>query len=456
MTAPAISPDLIELGVVETAQAIREGTVSPVDLLEALLDQIDALEPSVKAWTYLDRDALRTQAQRLAEEAAAGTFRGAMHGVPVALKDVFHVEGMPTRADSEATSDEPATRDCTPAARMRAAGAIIMGKLHTAEFAASLLQPHTRNPWNTEHNAGGSSSGSGAAVGGRMTMATIGTQTGGSNLRPAAYCGVSGFMATYGRVSRAGLLANSWSLDHPGILARSVEDLALVFSVIGGPDPRDDTTLSEPAPSSYLEMAGYRPPRIGVFRGFFEDRAEPEMVATIDARANDLREAGATVTEVAVPENFGVIAAAAPLITQAEKSTVHAARMGSRAHQYGAHLRASNEAGMLIPAPYYLQAQRIRRWLTAEMRSLFADVDVLLLPTAPGPAPHGDYTGDPVFLSPWTFLGYPATTIPGGLSSDGLPLGLQFVGPPMEDYELLRASNWAQGIIGKLPAPPRP
>ncbi|MDZ7728063.1 MAG: amidase, partial [Dehalococcoidia bacterium] len=389
MTATKTTSDLAELTASEAAAAVRSGDVSPVDLVEALLARVDAYDDRVKAWTYLDRDYVRAEARQLADEAARGKFRGPLHGVPVAFKDVFHVAGMPTRADSKATDDTLVEHDCTLAARLRDAGALIMGKLHTAEFAASLLQPYTRNPWNTDHNAGGSSSGSGAAVGARMAMAAFGTQTGGSNNRPAAYCGVSGFIASYGRVSRYGLLANSWSNDHPGILARSVDDLALVFSVIGGEAAEDPTTLPVSASPADLAMSGYRPPRIGVFREFFEPLAEPAMTACLDEAAGKLEAAGATLVNVPMPETFPLAAKAGNIVSQSEKATVHARLMAHRAADYGGPLRASNEAGQLIPAAYYLHAQRIRGWLSREMTALFTGCDLLLLPTAPGPAPAG-------------------------------------------------------------------
>ena len=445
---------LTELTATEAAAQIRAGSLRCSALLEAHLARIDAVDDRVKAFVFIDREALRKEAAQLDGEAAAGKFRGPLHGVTVGLKDVFHVSGMPTLAQSKASDPKLREQDSTIAARFRAAGALILGKLETTEFAASLSQPTTRNPWNLEHNPGGSSSGSGAAVGARMVMAAIGTQTGGSNNRPAAYNGVSGFIASYGRISRSGLHANSWSYDHPGIIARSVEDLALCFSVIGGPDEADTTTIPVQAPPAELNASGVRAPRIGVFREFYEPLADSEMSACVDAAATQFAAAGAEVHDVPMPASFALASTVSRLIGAAEKTVVHAGRMAAGADRFGDNVRRSNLAGTLVPATYYLHAQRIRRKVVDDMKALFDTCDLILLPTATGPEPKGDYTGDPVFLTPWTVMGYPGVNIPGGLSSDGLPLGLQLVAPPMADYELLQNAAWCQSVLGVLPPPP--
>ena len=278
-----------QLGVADIARGVAEGAFSPVDVVEAALDRIAALEDKVQAWSLLDADGARAQAAAATADLAAGKAPGPLAGVPVGIKDEFHVRGMPTGMRGVGRQPiEPEDAACV--ARLRAAGAIIMGKTHMPVGGKS---PPTRNPWNLEHTAGGTSSGSGAAVGARMVPVAIGEQTAGSNMRPAAYCGVAGIKPSYGRISRFGCMPFSWSLDHVGIIGLSVADLALVLSAIAGPDPRDPTTLPDPAPPADLDVASIRPPRIGVVRNFFPELSEPVMRDAVDDAASQLREAGA-------------------------------------------------------------------------------------------------------------------------------------------------------------------
>lgn len=450
----AMSPsELIELTTRDAAERIARRELSPVEYLDALLAHIERLEPAIQAWQFLDADGARAEARTLEAEAARGALRGPMHGVPVGIKDVFHVKGMPTWANSNTLIGKgPESVDSTVARRFRESGAIILGKLHTCEFAGADTPP-TRNPWNLKHTPGGSSSGSGAAVGARMVPAAIGTQTGGSNMRPAAYCGVDGIKGTYGRIGRYGLYTNSYSNDHPGVIARSVDDLAFVFAAVAGPDPMDDTTLPDIViDPGRMEDAG--PARIGLVRDFFLERSEPAMVTATEAAAAKLESAGAIVREVKLPPEWPLMQAAKALLAP-ERSTVMAARMAEQAHNFGPKNRVGLETGALIPATYYLQAQRIRRWMSTLLLDLFTDVEALLMPTAPGPAPEGIHSsGDASLLSPWSFVGYPGISIECGLAPSGLPMGIQFVGPPKSEETLFRASVWAERVLGRLPAPP--
>jgi Asp-tRNA(Asn)/Glu-tRNA(Gln) amidotransferase A subunit family amidase len=309
--------------------------------------------------------------------------------------------------------------------------------------------PPTRNPWNLAHTAGGTSSGSGAAVGARMVPFALGEQTMGSNLRPAAYCGVDGLKPTFGRVSRFGCYPFSWSQDHVGLIGLDMHDLALVLSVMAGPDPRDPAAYSDPPPPAELRMAGFRPPRIGVVRNFYPERTEADMQDAIEKSASKLRDAGATVGDYRLPEEFGLTWIALRL-REAESTVFHAAR---RAHNPTPGL-AGHAAGELIPATYYLHARRLRTWLQDKVIASMADLDAILMPVAPGAAPEGlESTGDPSLLAPWSWLGFPAITVNGGVNAGGLPLGLQFVATPRRDHELLHAGAWVEGVLGRLPAP---
>ena len=441
--------DVYTRGVAEIAGAVARSEVTPSQVAEAFLARIEAVEPRVHAWSYLDVEDVRAQAAALTAEAAAGRLRGPLHGVPVGIKDEFHVKGAPTAMRGLA-SPVPEPEDATCVARLRAAGAIIMGKTW---MPVDGKNPPTRNPWDLERTPGGSSSGSGAAVAAGMAPIAMGEQTGGSTLRPAAYCGIAGLKPTFGRISRYGCYPFSWSFDHPGIIGHTLEDIALVLSVVAGPDQRDPTTLQEPPPEAGLGMGSYAPARIGVVRNFYPERTQPAMQQAVDASAERLARAGAAVTDILLPEAFSALWAVHRLVGAVEGAAFHAHRV-SATPDFGTVRR--HLFGAAVPGTYYLQAQRIRRWLGSQVEAQLTSqgLDILLMPAVPGPAPEGlDSTGPPVLLQPWSTLGYPALSINGGLSPEGLPLGLQFVAGPGRDYELMRLGAWGQEVLGRLPMP---
>jgi Asp-tRNA(Asn)/Glu-tRNA(Gln) amidotransferase A subunit family amidase len=451
---------LHELTVVEAARAIAQGDLSPVDYLEALLERIHGLDSKVQAWSGLDIEGARAQAKALAEEARTGRLRGPLHGVPTGVKEEFAVRGLPDRSEPNLPPGPVHEEDATAVARLRAAGAIVLGKTYMPGRSGN---PPTRNPWNLEHTAGGTSSGSGAAVGARMVPFTLGEQTYGSNLRPAAFCGVEGFKPSFGRVSRAGMWTFTYSQDHPGIIGLSVEDMALVLSAIAGPDPRDPAALDEPPPPASLDPSRLRPPRIGLVRNFFPDRTEPGMQAAVEAAASRLAAAGAKVESVHLPEEFGLVWHTHAIVLAVEGASINARKngeaiaAGERPTSFISGTFGASRVGELIPSLYYLQAQRIRRHLRRVVGDFFRaqNLDVLLTATAPGAAPKGlATTGNPVLLAPWSHLGLPALSLQSGqLSPEGLPLGIQLAAPPLADYDLLCAGAWVESTLGRLAAP---
>lgn len=431
--------DLTELKVRELAAGVAKGDFTPSDILEASLARIMEYEDRVQAWTVVDWDGARAQALALDAEAAAGKLRGPLHGVPVAIKDEFHVAGFATAMKGPDAPIEPA--DATVVARLRAAGAIIVGK---TTMPVDGVMPPTRNPFNLEHTAGGTSSGSGAAVGARMVPFAIGEQTAGSNLRPAAFNGVGGLKPTYGRISRFGCVPFAWSRDHVGLMGLDMADIALVLSCVAGPDPLDPSALPDLPPPADLNMKDYGVPRIGVVKNFFPERTGASMQGAVEDAAKQFAEAGATVVEVMLPKEYELAWHGANAIS-AEGAAMHAGTPPSRPGQ-----RASE----LLPATYYIQARRIRTWLTSLVTAMYADVDALLMAVAPEPAPKGlSSTGDASLLSPWSYLGFPAITVNNGITAENLPLGIQLVGAPKTDYELLRLGAWCEGVLGLLPAP---
>ena len=439
------------LDALDAARAIREKVLSPVDLVDALLERIERIDGRIQAWALVDRDGARLAARQAADEAARGVFRGPLHGVPFGAKDIFYSAGLPTEAGSKVMAGFVPDYDATSVARLKAAGAILLGKLHTTEFATTDPAP-TRNPWNLACTPGGSSSGSAAAVGARMIPLSLGTQTIGSNVRPASYCGLVGLKPTFGRISTRGVFALSYTQDHVGLMARSVEDIALGLSVTAGHDPADPSSSREPVPDYLAALTRRRAPRVGVLREFFE-RATPE-VADVTAQAiNRLVRAGADVEEAKLPPTFRAVAGAAYVITRSETASVHAERFALKADLYRPGIRSTIEMGMLIPGDIYVRALRIRRQFRRELSSLLERYDALLTPTTPTPAPEGMATGDASFQLPWSLSGLPSVTVPCGLTTSGLPLGVQLVGRAFTEASLLSAAAWCEDVLGRASAP---
>jgi Asp-tRNA(Asn)/Glu-tRNA(Gln) amidotransferase A subunit family amidase len=448
-------PELHELTAYEAARRIQQREVSPVALVEALLQQIDRLEPKVQAWVTLNRSEALATAKQLEEEAQRGSVRGPLHGVPIGIKDIYWTAGIKTTCGSRIFTEHVPSYDATTVARLKQAGAIILGKTVTTEFATADPGP-TRNPWNLEHTPGGSSSGSAAGVAARMIPAALGSQTGGSIQRPAAYCGVFGLKPTHGRVSAYGVFPVSWCLDHMGPLARTVTDIALVLQVLAGHDPMDPATSHALVPD-YLQalQRAEKAPHLGLVRQFYLERADPELRAHTEEMAERLARAGASVEEVKLPDSFKAVLAAHRTVMYVEAAAVHAELFRRHAELYRPKLRATIETGSLIPGVSYIQAQRIRRQFRKDMGQMFQRVDFLLAPAAPGPAPRDlTTTGDPSFNSPASFSGLPALTIPSGLSAAGLPFAIQLMGPAFAEDRLLAAAHWCEAALNVNLKPP--
>lgn len=443
------------LGVAEAAQQMRNRELSPVSLAQSLLERIEALEPTLQAWVTIDREEVLTTAQQREQELERKAAKGVLHGVPVGLKDIFYTAGMKTSACSRIYADFVPAYDATVVARLKGAGAIILGKAVTTEFASSDPSP-TRNPWNLAHTPGGSSSGSSVAVATGMCAAALGSQTGGSTCRPAAYNGIVGLKPTYGRISRYGVVPLSWSLDTVGILVRSVEDAAIMLQVMAGHDPHDPGSSTQAVPDYLEQMKAHdQPPRIGLIKEFFFGRSTPEIRSHTEAIAQKLAQAGATVEEISLPRSFATAHSCQRVVSNVEAAAFHEESFRERADEYGPKIRANIEMGMLVPGVRYLQAQRLRRQFRQDMTDLVKWVDMALTPATPEPAP-GDLTttGDAVFQAPWTSSGLPTIVIPSGLSQTGLPLGVQFGGLPFEEGKLLGAARWCEEALGANLWPP--
>jgi aspartyl-tRNA(Asn)/glutamyl-tRNA(Gln) amidotransferase subunit A len=462
LTEPVAERTVFELGVSEVADAAASGRLTPLEIAEELLSRIERYDDLVRAFSQLERDRVLADAQKLTEEAAAGRFRGPLHGVPFGVKEQFRVEGLPTRTEWRDTSPEPATYTATAITRLTDAGALFLGKLFMVGQNGSGTPP-TRNPWNLEATPGGSSSGSGAAVGARFMPFALSEQTSGSGIRPAAYCGVSGFKPTYGRNPRDGMVQLAYSFDHACIIATTIADAAKVFTSISGADPKDPSSVGGPA---VLEPPLPAPPRIGVIRNVFPELIEPGMNAAIDAAVERLTAAGAEVVDFLLPDEFETVYPLSFVVRAPEDAVIHlrteekVATMGFT-HDSRTISRSQSKFGgrsrgvaPFVPATYYVQAQRVRRWLADRIDASMAGFDAILTATAPGAAPFDlSYSGDATLLSPFSSLGQPAAGIPAGLDSSGMPLGLQLIGPRMSDEHLLATSVWCEDVLGRLPIP---
>jgi aspartyl-tRNA(Asn)/glutamyl-tRNA(Gln) amidotransferase subunit A len=436
------------LTLTEASRSIREGKLSPVELTRSCLAMIDRFEPQVKAWVTLDRDGALREAARLEDARRAGRMCGLLHGIPIGIKDIFYTAGMRTTAGHAPMAEFVPDYDSAVVERLKAAGAIILGKTTTTEFALLAPTP-TRNPWNLEHTPGGSSSGSGAAVAARMCPAAIGTQTGGSTLRPSAYCGVAGLKPTYGRISAYGMIPLAPSTDHPGIIARAVSDLALMLQALAGHDSRDHASAFQPVHDHVKALeAPVRAPRIALMGGDFRDKASEEVRATVKGAAERFKAASAYVEEIEAPPSFAEAQASFWRLLAIEGASGHREALEKRPETFSPKTREFLERGLTMPAVDYVRAKEVQRRMRDESAGIFERFDVILVPTAPTAAPAGlESTGDPIFNNPWSMTGNPAVSLPSGLSESGLPLAIQLVGSSFAEGRLLAISQWCESLL---------
>lgn len=453
---PAITRDkeLSRLTIKETLAGLARGDFSVVELVEHYLKRIEAWDKEIRAWALVDGQGARQRAQQLDADLRRGRLRGPLHGIPVGVKDLFYTAGLRTEAGSPLWAGFVPDEDARAVARLKEAGAIILGKTQTTPLGFFDPSP-TLNPWNTAHTPGGSSSGSGAAVAAGMCPVALGTQVGGSVLRPAAYNGVVGFKPQLGRISTWGSLQSNWTLAHVGVITRTVEDAALVFPALAGYDPRDPFSLDEPVPDSLTHLESRRKPRLGLVRRPFFDDAEEEMRRHTEEVARRLHEAGAAIEEVTLPASFASIQEIHPIIVCVEAAASHREGFARHREKYSPKISEMIEKGLTVPATDYAKALYSRRQQCADIRPLLNRFDALLTPAAPGAAPRDlTTTGNPVMQIPWSVVGVPALSLPTGLSQHGLPLGIQLVGPARDEPHLLRVGRWCEKVLNVSLEPP--
>ena len=446
--------DPFELTAAEARALMDKGELSPLDLTESCLSRIDAHEDALRAWAHVDREGAVAAARRVGDELLVIGRKSPLHGIPIGIKDIYRTDGLPTEMGSRSWAGYVPNFDCTAVARLKQAGAIVLGKTVTTEFA--MLQPSpTYNPWNPDHTPGGSSSGSGASVAARMTPLAIGSQTGGSVLRPAAYNGVVGLKPTLGRISCYGVLPISHIMDHPGTFTRSVEDAADFLQVIAGFDAFDPYTVDVPVPDYRAALdQQLSPPRIGLARGFFFDNADEEVRRHTEQVAQRLADAGAIVEDVDVPESLADVRLHHKVIMDTDAATVHKDTYETRRDDIGPRTQEIIEHGLSTTGLEYSLALQYRQQLIASLVPLVQSWDALLTPGIPAPAPDRTTTGNMIMQVPWSITGLPTLGLPTGLSQGGLPLAIQLVTGPWEEERLLAVGRWCEGVLDTQWRPP--
>jgi aspartyl-tRNA(Asn)/glutamyl-tRNA(Gln) amidotransferase subunit A len=447
MTALAEAPTaLYNLTVTEASAKIASGELSVLDYNMAFIERTDELERHIKAFAYLDREGWIAEAKKLDEEAKAGKLRGPLHGIPFGIKDQFFVKGMPCTISASWGVDYVPEEDATLVARLREAGGIIAGTTYMPDRNG---EPPTCNPWNLAHTPGGSSSGSSAAVGARMLPASIGESTGGSGIRPPSFCGVAAMKPTFGRISGKGMYVISWSLDHPTVIGQTMADIAMIYNCIAGPDPLDETGRLEPLEPVSADLPA-TPPKIGWIKNYFPDLCQQVMLDQMDAAVAKLREAGAEIVEIMLPEGWDAVWPVFKMVSGPERTTYHAKHAGDLIAQ-GVDVDPSLDEE--LPATYYLEAQRVRRWLFDSVLPLFDQVDFLLTPAAIEEPPLGHGEGDNRMNSPWAVVGLPSLTFNIGLSPNDLPMGAQLAAAQLQEDAILKAGAWCESVMGRLGTP---
>lgn len=441
-----VDPAIADLPVVELRNRLASGALRATEVAEVFLGRVREREEAVQAFAFFDPDLVMNQAKAMDAYRMSGRPIGPLHGVPVALKDVIDTARIPTENGTFLDAGRRPAEDAAVVERLKAAGAIVFGKTVTAELA--FLHPgKTRNPVNPRHTPGGSSSGSAAAVAAGMVPLAVGTQTGGSVIRPASFCGVVGFKPTFGAISRRGVLAQSPSLDTVGVFARTIEGAAMLAEVLFGYDARDPATRPAPHPRIFETATAKVPvrPTFAFVRTPWWDRCDPRMQAAMEELAAVL---GENCFEATLPGGFADAPAIRNQINVAELAKCYYGYVRRGRAELSGELNAALEQGEAMRARDYIAALDWPGVLNAGLDEYFQRCDAILTPAAPGPAPAGlESTGDSIFNAAWTLCGTPAVTIPLFETEDGLPMGVQLVGSRGDDGRLLRTARWLSDFI---------
>lgn len=430
------------LSITDAVEKIRDGEISSEELVQAHLDRIDDVDGDIEAWAHLNVEKSLDQARMRDTMRMQGMALGPLHGIPIAIKDIIDTAHMPTEYGSELYAGRIPMKDAAVVESLRSAGAVILGKTVTAEL-ANCGPGKTRNPHNPDHTPGGSSSGSAAAVASFMAPGALGTQTGGSVIRPASFCGIYGFKPTYGLIPRTGILMQSFSHDQVGTFARTIEDIALLTESLIGYDAGDKATNALNARMPLSQLAVSEPP-VGVKLAYTQtplwDHAEP---ATQEAFGELHRALADHADEVPLGNSFEQVMKWHRTVVEADNAEAYAREYDAGEGKLHPCLRQQIERGRDVKAVDYIDALKKREIMNSALNEIFDEYDAIVTPAAIGEAPKGlETTGDPVFCATWSFCGVPAISLPLMQGDNNLPLGVQLVGRRGDDARLLRTANW--------------
>jgi aspartyl-tRNA(Asn)/glutamyl-tRNA(Gln) amidotransferase subunit A len=446
--------DIAKLDIAGAAKAIKSKSLSSAELTERMLERIARIDPNIKAYVTVLPESARGSAKQADAEIRSGKNRGPLHGIPIAIKAIYDVKGEKTTACSRIREDYVAETDSTVVQKLKEAGAVILGIVTTYEFAFGFDSKPTRNAWNIDHIPSGSSGGTGAAIAAGLCFAGVGTDTGGSIRAPAAANGIAGIKPSYGRVSKAGIAVLSWSLDHPGPMARTVKDLAILLRVVSGADPKDPHSKAVPVPDYARAITGgIRGVRIGLPTNYFFDDIETAVGDAVTDAVKRLEKLGGVVVPITIPSLDGIIDAWLS-IAVSEAATYHQKTLRKMADLYGNEVRVLLEAGELTLATTYINAQRVRFAWKSSLQETMREIDVILTPTLPntamkvgelfskiGSKEESVFAVSSRFCAPFNMAGLPAASVPCGFAPNGLPIGLQIVGKPFDERTVLKVSH---------------
>ena len=446
---PASSTELPYISLTHAAALIKAKRLSPVELTHAILDRIDRIDGRVGAFITVTRDQAMRAARAAEQDISRGRYLGPLHGIPFGVKDTHYTKGIRTTANTPVLLDFVPDFDATVVRRMTAAGGVLVGKMKLPEFSFGSAGeggafPDAKNPWNLSRTPGGSSSGSAAALAAGLLTVATGGDTSGSIRNPATFCGVVGMKPTYGRVSRHGIVAISWSLDHVGPMTRTVADNAMLLNVIAGHDPADGTSSNVPVPDYARALRrGVRGLRIGVPKPRQFDGYHPDVVKAYQEALDVFRRLGTTIVEADLPTTASVIDDVQAIVRIAEAASYHEPFLATKAERYGtSNVRRDVEAGSLVTAVQYLRAQKVRAKFTSELAMMFQRLDVFVTPGMPAPAGEPTNAAQP-FRRMFNACGFPALVQPMGFSTTppGLPLGLQIAARPFDEEAIYAAAQ---------------
>jgi len=451
------------LTLAKAAKEIKAKRLSPVELTKAMLDRSYALNSTVNAYITISAESAIHDAQRAESEIIHGNYIGPLHGIPIALKDLYETKGILTTAGSKILSDWIPQHDSAVVSKLKDAGAVSLGKLNMHEFAygVTTINPHygpSRNPWNLNHITGGSSGGSGAAVAAGMCIASLGSDTGGSIRIPSCLCGIVGIKPTYGRVSRRGMLPLSWSLDHAGPMAQTAEDAAIMLNAIAGYDPEDASSLNSPVPDYTSFLTGdIKGVHLGILSGIIRQPVDHEIETSLINALHTLEHLGVELHEGVEISQLELARQANNTILMAEAAFIHQQWLPAKRGSYGEDVLHRLDSGAQLSASHYIRALKLGQKLRKELLSVLESVNVLFLPMIPMSAPSitdaETHSGDAYgtyddlrsalthFCGAFNLTGLPAISIPCGFKSDGLPIGFQLIGRPMDEGMLLRIAD---------------